>query len=45
MLTVCGLELLGRHHSGIDDCNNIARIIQHLVSKGAEFNEKVCINV
>ena len=25
MLELCGLELEGRHHSGIDDCKNIAR--------------------
>lgn len=26
MLTYMGIELLGRHHSGIDDCRNIARM-------------------
>ena len=27
MLELLGLELEGRHHSGIDDCRNIARIV------------------
>ena len=27
MLELCGLELEGRHHSGIDDCKNLARIV------------------
>lgn len=34
MLKVLGLELLGRHHSGIDDCKNILRIIQEMRKEG-----------
>lgn len=28
------MDLLGRHHSGIDDCRNIARIFQRMLSDG-----------
>lgn len=35
MLAHCGLELIGRHHSGIDDCRNIARILVSLIRSGA----------
>ena len=31
MLTILGLELDGRHHNGIDDCQNIAKILVHLL--------------
>lgn len=34
MLAHLGLELRGRHHRGIDDCRNIARIVQALVRGG-----------
>ncbi|TCD61313.1 ERI1 exoribonuclease member 3 [Steccherinum ochraceum] len=34
MLKVLKLELEGRHHSGIDDCKNILRIIQELKKQG-----------
>ncbi len=37
MLRDLGLELIGRHHRGIDDCRNIARIAQALARQGAEF--------
>ena len=37
MLRDLGLELIGRHHRGIDDCRNIARIAQALAVLGAEF--------
>ena len=33
MLTELGLELEGKHHSGIDDCGNIARILIKLLSQ------------
>ncbi|KAI9139865.1 ribonuclease H-like domain-containing protein, partial [Paraphysoderma sedebokerense] len=32
MLDYMGLELLGRHHSGLDDCRNIARIAIKLIT-------------
>ncbi len=34
MLRELGLELVGRHHSGIDDARNIARIVIHLLKDG-----------
>lgn len=34
MLKRLHLELLGRHHSGIDDCKNILRIIEKLREEG-----------
>jgi inhibitor of KinA sporulation pathway (predicted exonuclease) len=35
------LELLGRHHSGIDDCRNIARIFQYMIDDGCNMNNFV----
>lgn len=37
MLSKLGLKLEGRHHRGIDDCVNIARISIALMKKGARF--------
>jgi ERI1 exoribonuclease 3 len=34
MLKKCNLELEGRHHSGIDDCKNILRIVQTMQDAG-----------
>lgn len=34
MLHCLGIELEGRHHSGIDDCRNIVRICQHMLQDG-----------
>jgi len=34
MLRSLNLELIGRHHSGIDDCNNLARICKHMIERG-----------
>lgn len=34
MLKKLKLELIGKHHSGIDDCHNILRIIQKLREDG-----------
>ena len=34
MLKYYNLELEGRHHSGLDDCHNIARIFRKLVDNG-----------
>lgn len=33
MLGALGLQLEGRHHSGIDDANNIARILKELIKR------------
>lgn len=38
MLKDLNMQLLGRHHSGIDDAKNIARIAQKLHQNGASFN-------
>jgi ERI1 exoribonuclease 3 len=38
MLTRLGLELEGRHHSGIDDCKNILRIVQRMRTDGWKCN-------
>ena len=37
MLSRCGLKLEGRHHSGIDDARNIAKVAQYLVKNGFKF--------
>lgn len=34
MLRTLGMDLEGRHHSGIDDCRNIARICQRMLEDG-----------
>lgn len=34
MLQKCGLELEGRHHSGIDDTRNIARVLWKMLEEG-----------
>jgi inhibitor of KinA sporulation pathway (predicted exonuclease) len=40
MLEHLGMEFHGRHHRGIDDCINTARIVQHLhETAGEEFRE------
>ena len=36
MLRHAGLALEGRHHSGIDDCKNILRIVQRMRADGWE---------
>jgi len=38
MLENLGLELVGRHHRGIDDCRNIARMAVALAAVGASFS-------
>jgi inhibitor of KinA sporulation pathway (predicted exonuclease) len=37
MMRLLGLEHRGRHHRGIDDTHNIARILIHLLELGATF--------
>ncbi|XP_078657354.1 ERI1 exoribonuclease 3-like [Branchiostoma floridae x Branchiostoma belcheri] len=37
MLRNLGLQHQGRHHSGIDDCQNIARILRELARRGGFF--------
>lgn len=36
MLNFLNLPLEGRHHSGIDDCRNIARIVKRMLRDGGE---------
>ena len=37
MLEDLQLKLDGRHHSGIDDCRNIAKIVERLAKLGHTF--------
>ena len=39
MLERCGLKLEGRHHSGLDDSNNIARCVVVLLEHGFVFTQ------
>ena len=39
MLSSLGLELDGRHHSGIDDSKNIAKIVKELLNRGGQFTQ------
>ena len=38
MMEFLGLPLEGRHHSGIDDTRNIARIMMHIIQNGGTYN-------
>ncbi|EFC50098.1 predicted protein, partial [Naegleria gruberi] len=38
MLNALKLPLLGKHHSGIDDCKNIARVVCKMAQQGCHFN-------
>jgi len=44
MLEWCALELEGRHHSGIDDARNIAKVAMKLVEQGFVFNQSMVLN-
>lgn len=39
MLEELGLTLDGRHHSGLDDSRNIAKILMELLRRGGKVNE------
>ena len=39
MLERCGLELVGKHHSGIDDARNIANCVIKCLKEGFEFHQ------
>lgn len=39
MLKVCGLELEGKHYSGIDDARNIARCVIKTLESGFEYTQ------
>jgi len=45
MLDYLNLELLGRHHSGLDDCKNIARIWTRLITDGYQISPASMIKV
>ncbi|KAJ3166010.1 hypothetical protein HK101_012013 [Irineochytrium annulatum] len=38
MLRMMGLELEGRHHSGLDDCRNISKIVRQMLEEGFLFS-------
>lgn len=40
MLKYLSLDLEGRHHSGIDDSKNIAKIVLHFLNNGVKFTSK-----
>lgn len=44
MLEALKLPLEGKHHSGIDDARNIAKIVLTLQGKGFEFNQAMVNN-
>lgn len=44
MLELMGLELEGRHHSGIDDAQNIAKVAIALLEREFEFNQAMMFN-
>lgn len=39
MLMSLNMELTGHHHSGIDDCRNIAKICKYLMENGTDITE------
>jgi inhibitor of KinA sporulation pathway (predicted exonuclease) len=41
MLELAKLSLEGHHHSGIDDCKNISRIVEHLLKQGVSLGKDV----
>jgi len=38
MLKYLKLPLVGRHHSGIDDCRNTATIVEELIKRGMKYD-------
>lgn len=44
MLNLCELELIGKHHSGIDDAKNIANVVVNLLEKGFEFHQGMVLS-
>jgi ERI1 exoribonuclease 3 len=45
MLNHLGLNLEGKHHSGIDDCRNIGRIVVEMMKKGCKFGKEFVKNI
>jgi inhibitor of KinA sporulation pathway (predicted exonuclease) len=44
MLEYLKIELTGHHHSGIDDCRNIAKICNYLIGQGSIITNTTCHN-
>lgn len=44
MLRYCELELVGKHHSGIDDARNIAACVIECINKGFEFTQNMVLS-
>jgi len=44
MLDLCKLELEGKHHSGIDDANNIARCVVRCLENGFSFTQGMVLS-
>lgn len=44
MLDWCGLKMVGRHHSGIDDSRNIANVALKLLEHGFVFNQAMVLS-
>jgi inhibitor of KinA sporulation pathway (predicted exonuclease) len=45
MLKYLDLSLDGRHHSGIDDCRNIAKIWEEMIQRGMKYSDNQVIDV
>jgi len=45
MLSYLSLKLIGRHHSGIDDCTNISQIVIRMLQEGAVLEETCMIKL
>jgi len=41
MLKDLGIELTGRHHSGIDDCRNISKIVKRMIQDGCLIKKTI----
>jgi len=41
MLPALDLQLIGRHHCGLDDCRNIARILSELLRRGGKISDSM----
>jgi inhibitor of KinA sporulation pathway (predicted exonuclease) len=37
MLKKLKIELTGKHHSGIDDCKNLAKVVIEMIKRGYQF--------
>ena len=44
MLELCGLPLVGKHHSGIDDSRNIAACAIECLKKGYKFTQAMVLS-